>query len=71
MPPRKKLRQTTIKGVASELAALPLGPGRAKLHAEMLEPLISEIARLRDLPLKEIEPAFIYRPIEPKARKRK
>lgn len=71
MPPRKKLTQTTIKGVAGELAALPLGAGRAKLHAETLEGLVSEIARLRDLPLKEVEPAFIYRPIEPRARRGK
>lgn len=68
MPPRKKITQATVKGVAGELAALPLAPRRAQLHAEVLEGLMSEIARLRELPLKDVEPAFIYRPLESKAR---
>jgi hypothetical protein len=68
---RKKISPATIEAVAGELAGLPLGRGRAKLHAEALQGLMNEIARLRELPLKEVEPAFIYRPIEAPARRRK
>jgi hypothetical protein len=69
--PRKRVTQSTIQGMAGEVAGLPLAPDRAKLHAEVLEGLMSEIARLRELPLKEVEPAFVYRPVELKAGKRK
>jgi hypothetical protein len=69
--PRKKITQSTVQAMANEVAALPLAPARAKLHAEVLEGLMSEIAKLRELPLKEVEPAFVYRPVEPKARKGK
>jgi hypothetical protein len=68
MPPRRKITQSTVKAVAAELAGLPLGPGRVKLHAEVLEDLMNGIAQLRQLPLKNVEPAFIYRPVDPKAR---
>lgn len=71
MPNRKPVATPTVEGMAAEIAGLPLGPGRAKLHAEVLEGLVAEIARLRELPLKDVEPAFVYRPIEPKTRGRK
>jgi hypothetical protein len=71
MPNRKPITQATVEGMAAELAGLPLAPGRAKLHAEVLEGLVAEIARLRELPLNEFEPAFVYRPVEPKPRGRK
>ena len=71
MPNRKPLTPSTVEGMATELAGLPVSPDRAKLHAEVLEGLVGEIARLRELPLKDVEPAFIFRPVEPKPRGRK
>jgi len=71
MPHRKPITAATLEGMAAELADLPLADGRAQLHAEILEGLMTGIAALRELPLKEIEPAFVFRPVERRTRGRK
>ena len=61
---RKKIRPETISAVASENAGHPLDDDRAAGYAEALEPILEAIETLRSLPLKNSEPATIFRPVE-------
>jgi len=55
---------TTLQCVAAELAGQPISAEKAAAHAEMFENIMQMIASLRDLPIKDVEPAVIFRPVE-------
>lgn len=64
MATRKPITPETIAGMAAELAGHPVTPAAAQKQAAVLESVMTMIAGLRALPLKEIEPAPVYRPLE-------
>ena len=61
---RKLVTQQTIKAISDEVADLPISPDRIEDHLSALISLLEGIDQLRALPLKEIEPAMIFYPIE-------
>lgn len=61
---RKLVSQQSIKAISGEIADLQLSPEVIEGHLENLITLLEGIDRLRALPLKEIEPAMIFSPIE-------
>lgn len=64
MNERKPVTATTVAAVAAENAAHPLAAERAVRYAQALEPILQMVARLRALPLKDVEPACVFRPLE-------
>jgi len=64
MNSRKPLTAETLRRVAEQLAGAPVTREQAAGHTAVFEPLMTAIARLRSLPLKEIEPAVVFRPEE-------
>ncbi len=64
MESRIPVSPETVEGMAREIAGLPLSSAAAKEHAASFEPVMQMIESLRDLPLKEIEPALVFRPKE-------
>ena len=64
MEKRSAITPSTLESFASQIAGLRITQDVAKGHAEALEPIMEAIASLRDLPLKEIEPALIFAPEE-------
>ena len=60
---RTSITPTTLQGVASEVAPMPLSKERIAAHAATYEALLAEIAKLRTLPLKDIEPATTFSPL--------
>lgn len=64
MGKREPITAETVAAVARQNAGHPLEPARAAAYAAALEPLLEQISTLRRLPLKEIEPAVLFRPIE-------
>ncbi len=63
---RKNISEETILGLAEEVADLSISKDEIGARAEVMESIMKNIASLRDLPLKEVEPALTYKPIEPK-----
>ena len=61
---RKLVSQQSIKAISGEIADLQLSPEVIEGHLENLISLLEGIDQLRALPLKEIEPAMIFSPIE-------
>ena len=61
---RESVTPDTIEAVATGLADVPVSPERARNHAAVFESLMTVIAGLRSLPLKEVEPAVIFAPEE-------
>ena len=61
---RKPVTPETLQRVGDELAGAPVSREQATAQAAAFEPLMAAIARLRSLPLKEVEPAFLYAPEE-------
>ena len=59
------MQASTVAAMAAENAGHPLEGTRAAGYAEILEPILQQLEQLRALPLKEIEPAVIFRPEEP------
>jgi hypothetical protein len=62
MSRRSKLSAETVRSVSAENAGNPLNRERAAAAAEGLEPILQLIDGLRDLPLKNVEPAMIFQP---------
>ena len=61
MTARRPITSRTLEGIASEIAELSIEPSMIKMHVEALQPLMETIAALRELSLKEIEPALIFK----------
>ena len=66
MRERRNLTVETLSAVAAENAGHPLDPERAATYAEIFEPMLQQLESLRKLPIKDIEPAVVFRPIEAK-----
>lgn len=64
MTNRKPVARQTLAGIATELADIPVSDKALEGHLSALTPLMEEIDRLRALPLKDVEPALVYAPIE-------
>lgn len=64
MKTRKPVTATTVAAVAAENARHPLAADRAARYAQALEPIVNMITSLRELPLKDVEPACVFRPLE-------
>ncbi len=64
MPNRSPITVETVMAIAKENAGHPLEPERAATCGEALEPILGMIDAIRSLPLKDIEPAPVFRPIE-------
>ncbi|WP_416899136.1 MAG: hypothetical protein ACMVY4_05265 [Minwuia sp.] len=66
MGQRSPISVGTISAVAAENAGHPLAPERAAALAEALEPVFQNLEALRRLPMKDAEPATVFRPVEVK-----
>ena len=64
MNARSPLTPQTLQSVASELAGQPISSEKAAAHAEIFENIMRMIESLRGLPIKNVEPAVIFRPVE-------
>ncbi len=64
MSGRKTITKETVAAVARENAGHPLTPERAAAYAGIMEDILTQLDALRKLPLKDIEPATVFRPIE-------
>ena len=64
MSVRNKPSPATVSALAREIAGVPLDETAAASHAKMLAALMEEIEALRALPLDDVEPAVIFRPVE-------
>ena len=64
MSARSPVTPETLKSVADELAGQPVSAEKAAAHAEMFENIMQMIESLRELPIKDVEPAVIFRPVE-------
>ncbi len=62
MSEREPVTTATVAAVAAQNAGHPLDAEQAARIAEALEPILQMIASLRELPLKDIEPAAVFRP---------
>ena len=63
MGKRKALTARTIAAVASEIAGHPLDDERAAAYAMAYEPILQAMEALRAMPLKNVEPAILFRPV--------
>ena len=61
---RKLASKQTIKSISDEIADLPVSPEAIHEHLAVLNALLEGIDQLRALPIKEIEPAIVFAPIE-------
>lgn len=64
MSGRQTITKETVAAVARENAGHPLTAERAASYAGIMEDMLSQLEALRRLPLKDIEPATVFRPIE-------
>ncbi|MBR72666.1 MAG: hypothetical protein CMM30_06980 [Rhodospirillaceae bacterium] len=63
---RKIISKETITGIADELADFSLNRDEIDSRSAVMEGILENITSLRDLPLKDIEPALLYKPIKSK-----
>lgn len=59
---RSPIRAETIQAVATEYVGQPISAARAKSYLDHMEPIWGMFSSLRELPLKDVEPAIIFRP---------
>ena len=64
MNARSPITPKTLQPAAAELAGQPVSEEKAAAHAEIFENIMQMIESLRGLPIKDIEPAVIFRPVE-------
>lgn len=64
MGERRPVRTETVSAVAAENAGHPLAPERAAACTEMVEMILKQMEILRKLPLKDVEPATVFHPVE-------
>ena len=63
---RKIISKEKITGIADELADFSLNRDEIDSRSAVMEGILENITSLRDLPLKDIEPALLYKPIKSK-----
>lgn len=64
MGDRRPIQAGTVAAVAAENAGHPLEPARAADYAEAFEPILQAMEALRALPIKDVEPAVVFQPVE-------
>tara|TARA_Y100001970_G_C14256363_1_gene875779 strand:- start:7308 stop:7529 length:222 start_codon:yes stop_codon:yes gene_type:complete len=60
---RDDISDKAISVIASQIANIKIKENELTVRAEVMENLTESIAALRNLPLKDVEPAIIFRPI--------
>ena len=60
---REPISADTMQAVAAEYAGQPIDDARAKTYLGYMEPICEMFSGLRKLPLKDLEPAVIFRPV--------
>ncbi|QOF75489.1 hypothetical protein IG197_34520 (plasmid) [Aminobacter sp. SR38] len=63
MAKRQTLMAQTVLDVAAQIAGQPVDEARAERYAAIHEPILQAISGLRAMPLKNIEPAILFRPV--------
>lgn len=66
---RKTIRPETMRAVADEMAGIKLRGDELEARTAVMEALADSIAALRTLPLRDIEPAVVFQPVERGGRK--
>ena len=61
---RKPITSDLLQAMGSQLNDIPVSAEEAEAQAATLEGLMTVVAELRRLPLKDTEPALIYAPEE-------
>lgn len=61
---RNPIKPETLQSVSAELAGQPISSEKAKIHAEVFENIMQMVETLRELPIKDVEPAVIFHPVE-------
>ena len=64
MGKRSEITAETVAAVAAQNAGHPLDAARAAGYAAALEPILQQLEVLRGLPLKDVEPAVVFQPME-------
>jgi len=64
MTKRHEVRPATVQALAADYAGRPQSDERAAGFAKLLEVSQRQLAALRRLPLKDAEPAMVFRPLE-------
>lgn len=64
MGKRRAITAETVAAVAAENAGHPIDQDRAAGYAAALDPILQMMEQLRALPLKDVEPALVFRPEE-------
>ena len=59
---RPPIRTKTIQAVATEYVGQPISAARAKSYSGHIESIWEMLSGLRKLPLKDVEPAIVFRP---------
>jgi len=66
MSKRKPITADTLQAVSAQYAGQALNLERATTYLAYAEPVYQMFEGLRALPLKDVEPAIVFRPIEAK-----
>ncbi|HJP34636.1 MAG: hypothetical protein QF609_13005 [Gammaproteobacteria bacterium] len=64
MSKRESVTSDTIQAVAAQYAGQGLDPTRAEAYLAYAEPIYQMFEGLRALPLKDVEPAIVFQPVE-------
>ena len=64
MTTRSPITPETLQSASAELAGQPISSEKAAVHAEIFDNIMQMIETLRELPIKDVEPAVTFRPIE-------
>ena len=64
MNARSPITPETLQSVSAQLAGQPIDSEKAAAHAEIFEGIMQMIETLRELPIKDVEPAVIFHPVE-------
>lgn len=60
---RKPIQAATLQAVAAQYTGQPIDEARARSYLAYMEPICEMLSGLRNLPLKDIEPAITFSPI--------
>lgn len=63
MAARDPLKMETLRALAAEIAGEKFGPDQLAAHMSVMEGALAAVDQLRALPLKEVEPAVVFRPV--------
>ncbi len=64
MGKRSQLTAETVSAVAAQNAGHPLTAERAEGYATVMDGILQQLETIRALPLKDVEPAVVFQPVE-------